>query len=64
VAFCAPNTQQIMHRFAPGLDHDGTAAPRRLAWTPAPRTALATGMLAVACLLALSRPSEFLYFQF
>jgi D-alanyl-lipoteichoic acid acyltransferase DltB (MBOAT superfamily) len=64
VAFCAPNTQQIMHRFAPGLDHDGTAAPRRLAWAPAPRTALATGMLAVACLLALSRPSEFLYFQF
>jgi len=64
VAFCAPNTQQIMHRFEPALDHDGTAAPARLAWLPAPRPALATGMLAVLCLLALSRPSEFLYFQF
>ena len=64
VAFWAPNTQQIMHRFEPALDHDGTAAPARLAWLPAPRQALATGMLAVFCLLALSRPSEFLYFQF
>jgi alginate O-acetyltransferase complex protein AlgI len=64
VAFLAPNTQQIMHRFEPALDHDGTAAPARLAWMPAPRPAMAAGMLAVLCLLALSRPSEFLYFQF
>jgi hypothetical protein len=64
VAFFAPNTQQIMHRFSPALDHDGTAAPARLSWLPAPRPALAAGLLAVACMLALSRPSEFLYFQF
>ena len=64
VAFLAPNTQQIMYRYAPALDHDGTAAPVRLSWLPAARPALATGLLAVACLLALSRPSEFLYFQF
>jgi D-alanyl-lipoteichoic acid acyltransferase DltB (MBOAT superfamily) len=64
VAFFAPNTQQIMHSFAPALDHDGTAAPARLSWLPTPRPALAAGLLAVACLLALSRPSEFLYFQF
>ncbi|WP_307581102.1 MBOAT family O-acyltransferase [Pseudoduganella violaceinigra] len=64
VAFCAPNTQQIMHRFAPALDHDGLAPPARLAWVPVQSHALMTGMLAVLCLLALARPSEFLYFQF
>jgi hypothetical protein len=64
VAFCAPNTQQIMHRFDPALDHDGKVAPARLSWVPSQRHALASGLLAVLCLLALARPSEFLYFQF
>jgi D-alanyl-lipoteichoic acid acyltransferase DltB (MBOAT superfamily) len=64
IALCAPNTQQIMHRFDPALDHDGKAAPARLSWLPSQRHALASGLLAVLCLLALARPSEFLYFQF
>lgn len=64
VAFLMPNTQQIMHRFAPALDHDGSAAPARLSWLPSQGSALASGLLAVLCLLALARPSEFLYFQF
>ncbi len=67
IAFLAPNTQEIMARFEPALPEEGRMKLRpatTLAWTPRPRTALAIGALFAACMLALSRPTEFLYFQF
>ena len=66
IAFLLPNTQQIMGRYTPALDYDPArdGVARRLAWQPARRWALLTGLLCLACLLGLSRPAEFLYFQF
>jgi hypothetical protein len=65
IAFFAPNTQQIMARFAPALAigrvDKPTSALRfglRLVW------AVGLGLVTSLCLLSLSRPSEFLYFQF
>ena len=67
LSFAAPNTQEIMCRFAPalvearhGLEH---AAPS-LTWAPTRRSAVLIGLLFGFGLLALSRPTEFLYFQF
>ena len=66
IAFLAPNTQQIAARFEPALDFDAgqSAAPRPLQWRPTLPWAVAIGLLATAGLLSLSRPTEFLYFQF
>ncbi|GGY38049.1 MBOAT family O-acyltransferase [Pseudoduganella albidiflava] len=65
IAFALPNTQQIMHRFAPALDAaGGMATATRLAWRPARRHAVLVGTLAVLGLLSLNRPTDFLYFQF
>ncbi len=67
VAFLAPNTQQIAERFEPALDFrsaDTTAPVVPLRWAPTTAWALCIGVLAAACILSLSRPTEFLYFQF
>ena len=67
VAFLAPNTQEIMGRFEPALPEQGRAPLRpapRLAWAPQRRFAIATGVLLGLGILALSHPTEFLYFQF
>lgn len=67
LAFACPNTQEIMGRFEPALP-DGREPPRRapgwLTWQPRRRHALAAGLLLALGVLALSRPTEFLYFQF
>jgi alginate O-acetyltransferase complex protein AlgI len=59
----APNTQEIMGHFRPALDFRGQA-PLRLAWRPTLKWSAAVAALAVGGLLSLSRPSEFLYYQF
>jgi alginate O-acetyltransferase complex protein AlgI len=64
IAFFAPNTQQIMAKFEPALDFDSSARPVKLHWQPSRAWAWFIGALAVVSLLALNRPSEFLYFQF
>jgi alginate O-acetyltransferase complex protein AlgI len=67
IVFFAPNTQEIMARFDPALPEEGRAksSPEgRLAWTPERRNAIAMGLLLTLGVLALSRPTEFLYFQF
>jgi alginate O-acetyltransferase complex protein AlgI len=67
VTFLAPNTQQILARFRPGLAATGAgAAPAviPISWRPQPGWSLA---IAVALLVALSRMSgvsPFLYYQF
>ncbi|AXA94101.1 MBOAT family protein [Massilia sp. YMA4] len=63
VALALPNTQRIMRRWGPALDARlGTAG--WLEWQPAPRHAVACGMLALLAVLSLNQPSDFLYFQF
>lgn len=67
LGFLAPNTQQIMARFEPALSeagHQGFRLPRYLVWQPTRHWAFATGLLMGLGVLALSRPTEFLYFQF
>lgn len=67
IAFLAPNTQEIMGRFEPALPDEGRARlrpPPPISWTPQRRNAVAIGLLFAFGMLALSRPTEFLYFQF
>ena len=65
IAFRAPNTQEIMAYGEAVLDpRPSAAAPTRLAWAARRRDALLGGLLLALGLLALSRPTEFLYFQF
>jgi hypothetical protein len=65
IAFFAPNTQELMHRFRPALSAPAERLRAhglrlRLNW----KWATALGFLAAVSLLSLSRPTEFLYFQF
>jgi alginate O-acetyltransferase complex protein AlgI len=68
IAFVAPNTQEIMVRFEQALqtDRQQSELPRvgLLSWAPQKRHAIAIGLLLAFGMLALSRPTEFLYFQF
>ncbi len=66
IAFFAPNTQEIMGRFDPALPEEGRSPLQaaRFAWQPRRTRAIATGCLFALGVLALSRPTEFLYFQF
>lgn len=66
VAFLAPNTQEIMVRFEPALP-DGRSVivnDGPLRWRPRRRDAAFVGVLLAMGFLSLSRPTEFLYFQF
>jgi len=62
LAFCLPNTQEIMGRYRPGLG--AVVQPARLAWGPTKTWAIGLGLMFAAGFLGLTRPSEFLYFQF
>ncbi|PIF12698.1 MBOAT family O-acyltransferase [Janthinobacterium sp. 13] len=72
LAFAFPNTQQIMRRCGPALDFQrahpagitGPGMTRLLTWRASPAWAAAIALLALASILALNRPAEFLYFQF
>jgi len=67
LAFLAPNSQEIMRRFEPALPEEGRPSPpgaSRLVWLPCRRHAVLVGLVLAIGLLALSRPTEFLYFQF
>jgi len=64
LVFLAPNTQEIMQRFKPALNHRPGPTLSRLAWAPQRRWVLAMAVVLACGLLSLTRPSEFLYFQF
>lgn len=64
VVFLAPNTQQIMRRFEPALVHHTSGDQTQLAWSAQRRWAVAMAFVLACGLLSLTRPSEFLYFQF
>jgi D-alanyl-lipoteichoic acid acyltransferase DltB (MBOAT superfamily) len=63
LAWLAPNTQELMRRFAPALNAVGDAGGRLL-WRPSLGWALAIAALTAIPLLQLNRVSEFLYYQF
>jgi len=68
IAFLCPNTQEIMNRFEPALAEHGkrtaSTATTRLEWQPHRKHAVIVGLVFAFGVLALSRPTEFLYFQF
>jgi len=67
IAFLFPNTQEIMRRFEPALSGERKLfpiRPTRLEWQPSRLHAVVVGLVFAAGILALSRPTEFLYFQF
>ncbi len=69
ITFCFPNTQELLRRFSPALpDARQSSKPAfalfPLAWRPSTRWAIAIGLAGAAGALSLTRPSEFLYFQF
>lgn len=69
IAFCLPNTQEVMRRFEPALlDSRQSTRPAfalfPIMWRPSTKWAITMGLAAAACGLSLTRPTEFLYFQF
>jgi alginate O-acetyltransferase complex protein AlgI len=67
IAFVAPNTQQIARAFEPALDFRAADRSRVILpvdWRPTAIWATSIGVLGTVCFLALSKPTEFLYFQF
>lgn len=69
ITFAFPNTQELLRRYAPALrDPRQSERPAyalfALRWKPVTSWAMAIGLLGAAGLLSLTRPSEFLYFQF
>lgn len=67
IAFSFPNTQEIMSRFEPALPGEGVrhaSQPSWITWQARRRDAVLVGFLFALGILALSSPTEFLYFQF
>ena len=64
IVFFAPNTQQIMARFRPGLGSENVPASPWVAWRPSISWAVACAIVGGCGVLSLHRVSEFLYYQF
>lgn len=65
MAFLAPNSQELLARFAPALTVENQIYhPSQIRWSLHTRWAVGLGLIFTACFLSLSRPTEFLYFQF
>ena len=66
IVFFAPNTQEIMGPIDPAWPDEGRGRYHALllAWEPTRLNAMAMGVLLALGVMALSRPTEFLYFQF
>jgi len=68
IAWLAPSTQQLTRYVGPEhevvLDVHQAEQAHASRWRPSPAWAVTTGLLFAACLMSMSRVSEFLYFQF
>ncbi len=67
IAWCMPNTQQLLARYVPvlkGTEGEGAKFPPRFAWRPGIVWALAIGAIGFVSLSSMSKPQVFLYFQF
>jgi alginate O-acetyltransferase complex protein AlgI len=61
IALVGLNTMTL---FSSEHDPDKKPVPMGMRWTPSTRWAIAFGLVALAAFLSLSRPTEFIYFQF
>jgi hypothetical protein len=64
IVWLAPNTQQIMAHYRPALDVPADTPRARLTWSPNRRWLCVHVVVALWAIAAVSRLSEFLYFQF
>ena len=67
IAWFAPNTQQLLARYAPviaGTEGEADGASPRFSWRPEMVWALAVGVLGFAAISSMAKPQVFLYFQF
>ncbi|HTB01473.1 MAG TPA: MBOAT family O-acyltransferase [Bradyrhizobium sp.] len=65
LVWLAPNTQEFMRHHEPAFGwRDFKDSRHLLAWNPSIGWAAVSALLVVACLLSLSQPSEFIYFNF
>lgn len=64
IAFAGPNSQQLLRRYRPAFHAVPGQTGARLIWRATSGWAAAMGALLALCLLSLSRPTAFLYFQF
>lgn len=67
LAWYAPNTQQIFHRYGPAIEDFAESRQRwpwRYQWTPSRRWSVVLTLLFLCCAFSMNRVSEFLYFQF
>lgn len=64
IIFLTPNSQEIMNRFKPALDQDAHSGKTRMTWSANWGWGLLMAFVFACGLLSLTRPSEFLYFQF
>jgi D-alanyl-lipoteichoic acid acyltransferase DltB (MBOAT superfamily) len=64
IAFFCPNTQQIMGRYEAWIENRTSRENAWYLWRPSLRWSLYIGAILAGSLLSLTRPTEFLYFQF
>ncbi|MEW6760140.1 MAG: MBOAT family protein [Pseudomonadota bacterium] len=64
IAFFLPNTQQIMGRYEVWAESKKTSKTELLLWQPSLRWSVWIGVILLGSMLSLTRPTEFLYFQF
>lgn len=64
VAFCAPNTQQIMAQWRPGLGDVRERTGTKIRFKPNFQWAFAMGVLFAMAVARLNERSQFLYYQF
>ena len=71
IAVTMPNTQQWLARFSPAVDRPDRTLLRpvqhlvdRVHWRPGVMWSVLGGAMAAACVLSLTRVSQFIYFQF
>lgn len=64
IVFFAPNAHQVMQRFKPALDQPDDVVRNRWTWQPSKTWTLVMALVLAFGLLTLTRPSEFLYYQF
>lgn len=69
ITFAFPNTQELLRRYVPALPDSRQAKQPSFAliplrWKPTAGWAITIGLAGAAGALSLTRPSEFLYFQF
>ena len=64
IVWFAPNTQQIMHSYAPALDLPAAIGRPHLSWQPSTRAALIVWLIGFVAIVKLNKYSAFLYFQF